>query len=86
MARERLNDVFVKQTMTKEQLMARGYFQCLFFDLASNSLSSRGCSLVDISEINMTCSCTHMTEFGVFFDAGVDVLASSNYNIWHGLK
>ena len=81
-----LNEVFTSLTRTKQSVIDAGYLKCLFFESSNKTLSNQGCSLIDISASSATCSCSHMTSFAVFFDSGVDVITSSNYDVWLALS
>ena len=72
-------------TITEQQALAAGFFECRFYDEVSGSLSSEGCKVVSISETSYICECTHLTNFLSFFNQGAQVLQDSNYDVWLAL-
>ena len=50
-----LNEVFVSLIRSKQSVIEGGYLKCLFYDSSTKTLSSQGCSLIDLTASSATC-------------------------------
>ena len=71
--------------ISEKEALDAGFFECLFYDEATNTLSNEGCSVVRITETSLICECSHLTNFVSFFNKGAEVLSESNYGVWLAL-
>ena len=71
--------------ITEQQVIDAGFFECRFYDEATDTLSSEGCEVVRITQTSFVCECNHMTNFLSFFNKGAQVLTDSNYDVWLAL-
>ena len=77
---------------TSQQLLAmvdenasRDNLLCSFLDSQTGSISSEGCSLLELTTTSIKCACDHLTDFMAFLKSGEDVITSANYNVFRAL-
>ena len=58
---------------------------CSFLDTQTGSISSEGCSLLELTTTSIKCACDHLTDFMAFLKSGEDVITSANYNVFRAL-
>ena len=72
-------------TITEEQALEAGFFECRYYDEEKDEVSSEGCEVTGFTATSFICECTHLTHFLSFFNKGASVLQDSNYDVFLAL-
>ena len=58
---------------------------CSYYNQENRSISSQGCSVIEVTPSSIKCGCNHMTDFMVFLETGLAVVRETNYDVFLAL-